>query len=74
MAEVRTNPLFADGYATKVISEVDQEELVNYAFATWIGSGVYRAGDRRMAVVRVPLRYTLRAQEETKPGIKLLLP
>jgi hypothetical protein len=65
--------LFADGYATKAISEVDQEGLVNYAFATWIGSGVYRAGDRRMAVVRVPLRYTLRAQEETKPGIKLLL-
>jgi len=63
-----------DGHATKAISEDDKEELVNYAFATWIGSGVYRAGDRKMAIVRVPLRYTLRTPEEAKPGIKLLLP
>jgi len=66
--------LFVDGNATKAISEVDNEELVNYAFATWIGSGVYKVDDRKMAIVRVPLRYTLRDAEETKPGIKLLLP
>lgn len=66
--------LSIDGYSTKAISDVDKENLVNYAFATWIGSGVYQVGDRRMAILRVPLRYTLRPPEKTKPGLKLLLP
>jgi hypothetical protein len=66
--------LLADGYATMAISDVDNEELVNYAFATWIGSGIYRTGDRKMAILRVPLRYTLRTPEEAVPGLKLLLP
>ena len=63
-----------DGHATKAISEDDKEELVNYAFATWLGSGIYKSGARRMAIVRMPLRYTLRIPEEAKPGIKFLMP
>ena len=66
--------LSIDGYSAKAISDVRKEDLVNYSFATWIGSGVYQVGDRRMAILRVPLRYTLRPPEETKPGLKLLLP
>ena len=66
--------LLIDGYATRAISDDGEENLVNYAFATWIGSGVYRVGDRRMAIFRAPLRYTVSKAEETKPGLKLLLP
>jgi len=66
--------IFADGYDTNAIADVDNEELVNYAFATWIGSGIYRSGDRKMAILRIPLRYELRTPEEAVPGVKLLLP
>ena len=66
--------LIADGYATKAIADVDNEDLVNYAFATWIGSGIYQTSDRKMAILRVPLRYELRTPEQAVPGLKLLLP
>jgi hypothetical protein len=66
--------LSVDDYSSKAISDVHKEDLINYSFATWIGSGVYQVGDRRMAILRVPLRYTLRPPEKTKPGLKLLLP
>lgn len=66
--------LIGAGMPPPVMADVKQEELVNYAFATWIGSGIYRVGDRRMGVLRVPIRATLRPIEKDQPGVKLLMP
>ncbi|MBT8367198.1 MAG: hypothetical protein KJP23_21100 [Deltaproteobacteria bacterium] len=60
----------------------DPDELFNYAFAIWIGSGAYKvkSADKRFAVLRAPFTYTLRpAQYDQAPlrdklGFRLLLP
>ena len=40
----------------------DPDELFNYGFAIWIGSGAYKvkSADKRFAVLRAPFTYTLR--------------
>jgi len=56
--------------------------LLNYSFAVWIGSGVYKVpdADKRLAVLRAPFGYTFRSAQYDKPefrdrlGFKLLLP
>jgi hypothetical protein len=58
----------------------DTEELVNYSFGIWLGSGFYRVADKRVAVLRIPFRYTLREEKSSelplkeRLGLKLLLP
>ena len=52
----------------------DEEDFINYAFATWIGSGVYKMKDRNMTIFRAPLSWEFREAEEGKPGYKALLP
>ncbi|MBT8367396.1 MAG: hypothetical protein KJP23_22110 [Deltaproteobacteria bacterium] len=68
--------------AEKTVAGEDKGDLINYSFAVWLGSGVYRVSDadKEFAVLRVPLRYTLReAKDYSLPlrdriGFKLLLP
>jgi hypothetical protein len=60
----------------------DPDELFNYSFAVWLGSGYYRVrdSDKRFAVLRVPAAFTLRPADIDKPslidrlGFRLLLP
>ena len=60
----------------------DPGDLFNYSFAVWLGSGFYKINDadKRLAVLRVPARYSLRPMrgDETAPidrlGFRLLLP
>lgn len=60
----------------------DPEDLFNYSFAVWLGSGFYKISDadKRLAVLRVPAGYTLRPMqsEASTPmdrlGFRLLLP
>jgi len=60
----------------------DPEDLFNYSFAIWLGSGYYRVGDsdKRFGVLRVPMAFTLRPADIEKPalidrlGYRLLLP
>ena len=60
----------------------DPDALLNYSFAVWIGSGVYKVpdADKRLAVLRAPFSYTFRQAQYDKPkfrdrlGFKLLLP
>ena len=55
---------------------------INYSFAVWIGSGVYKvkSADKRFAVLRAPFAYTLRPAQYDKAafrdklGLRLLLP
>ena len=60
----------------------DPGDLFNYSFGVWLGSGVYKVkdADKRFAVLRVPMGYTLRPMQFDKPalvdrlGFRLLLP
>ena len=53
----------------------DPAFLVNYAYATWIGTGVYTVGDRQVYTLRVP--YSSHMLKESKGkgvGFRLLFP
>jgi hypothetical protein len=60
----------------------DPDELFNYGFAIWVGSGAYKvkSADKRFAVLRAPFAYTLRPAQydqaafRDKLGFRLLLP
>jgi hypothetical protein len=70
------------GSGNSVRAGEDPDDLFNYSFAVWLGSGVYRVkdADKRFAVLRVPAAYTLRPADIEKPapadrlGFRLLLP
>jgi len=51
-----------------------EEQLVNYAFATQLGSGVYSISGRTLQIYRLPFGYTMTEPEENRPGIRLTLP
>ena len=59
----------------------DPDDLLNYSFAVWVGSGVYqvKSADKRFAVLRAPFAYTLRqtnydkAAFRDKLGFRLLM-
>ena len=58
------------------------DELLNYSFAVWVGSGVYnvKSADKRFAVLRAPFAYTFRPAQYDKDkfldrlGFRLLVP
>ena len=60
----------------------DPDELLNYSFAVWVGSGIYKVtgSDKRFAVLRAPFSYTFRKAQYDKEryldrlGFKLLFP
>jgi len=52
----------------------EQKELVNWYYAATFGTGVYTAGDRTVAVLQLPLSYTLREPEEDRWGLRITLP
>jgi hypothetical protein len=60
----------------------DPGDLLNYSFAVWAGSGVYRVKDanKRFVVLRAPFSYNLRSAQYDEPGFidklgfRLLLP
>lgn len=51
-----------------------EEQLVNYAFATRLGSGVYSISGRTLQIYRLPFDYTLTEPQENRLGIRLTLP
>ena len=50
------------------------DELFNWYYASIFGTGYYRIGEERVAVVRVPLRYELRPASAEHWGVRLTLP
>ena len=55
----------------------DRENLasqINYAFANYLGTGVYTAADRAVQVYHLPFRYTLRNSDPQRAGVRLRLP
>ncbi len=52
----------------------EQKELVNWYYAATFGTGVYTTGDRTVAVLQLPLSFTLRESEEDRWGLRIKLP
>ena len=79
---ILTLSIIAAGGTQQVFAGEDPGDLFNYSFAVWLGSGVYKINDadKKLAVLRVPARYSLRPMQSdaTAPidrlGFRLLLP
>jgi hypothetical protein len=50
--------------------EEDSGELVNFAYAAVIGTGLYQVGDRDIYIFRMPFSYTLKRKQSSDPGAK----
>ena len=74
--------VIASGGTRPALAGEDPGDLFNYSFAVWLGSGFYKVNDadKKLAVLRVPARYSLRPMQsgESAPidrlGFRLLLP
>jgi len=75
MVAVSLAPTVVDTAANKALAQVQPEDFLNYAYATWIGTGFYRVEQRTIWVLRAPFSYmALEPGEKRKWGLKLLLP
>jgi len=78
---VLLNMILAGG-TNPVLAGEDPDDLFNYSFGVWLGSGVYKVNDanKKFAVLRVPAAYTLRPvqSDQSAPidrlGFRLLRP
>ena len=52
----------------------EEDSLPNYAFAAYLGNGIYSASGRSVQVYNLPLAFTLRPLEEHTSGIRLKVP
>jgi len=74
--------VIASGGTRPAFAGEDPGDLFNYSFAVWLGSGFYKVNDadKKLAVLRVPARYSLRPTQidasapVDRLGFRLLLP
>jgi hypothetical protein len=52
----------------------EPEDVINYAYSSWIGSGFYKIGDRTVYLLRGPFSYTVREADSENWGLELLFP
>lgn len=52
----------------------DEQNVVNFAFATQLGSGVYSVSGRTLQIYRLPFSYALKPEEDSNIGMKFTLP
>jgi hypothetical protein len=52
----------------------ESEDVINYAYSSWIGSGFYKVDDRTVYLLRGPFSYTLREADSENWGLSLLFP
>ena len=79
---VVTTGVITQGGVRAARADDDAGDLINYSFAVWVGSGVYKVedADKRFAVLRAPFAYALRSAKYDEPrfidrfGFRLLLP
>jgi hypothetical protein len=57
-----------------VQAEDESEDVINYAYSNWIGSGFYKVGDRTVYLLRGPFSWSLREADSKEWGAELLLP
>jgi hypothetical protein len=51
-----------------------EADVIHFAFATQLGSGIYSIAGRTLQVYRIPLAWTLAEPEDGRPGVRLRLP
>jgi len=59
---------------SKALAQEADLAPINFAYATWIGSGYYRLEDLELYVLRIPIAIPLRSVNDDHWGINLLLP
>ena len=59
---------------SKALAQEAELPPINFAYATWIGSGYYQLADRKLYVLRIPVAFPLRSVNDDHWGINLLLP
>ncbi len=59
---------------TQSLLSGDEQNIVNFAFATQLGSGIYSVSGRTLQIYRLPFGHTLRSTDEGEFGIELTLP
>lgn len=64
--------LAASGVAQS--QEEERPRTINYSYAAFVGSGLYRLDDRTVGVLRIPFSKRLREPTMEKIGIKALFP
>ena len=52
----------------------NEADLIHFAFATQLGSGIYSVGGRTLQVYRLPIAWTIAEPEDGRPGVRLRLP
>lgn len=52
----------------------DEQNVVNFAFATQLGSGVYSVSDRTLQIYRLPFNLDLKPADASRVGLTLTLP
>jgi hypothetical protein len=66
--------LAAPAAAAQSELRASEEQLVNYAFATQLGSGVYDISGRTLQIYRMPFGYSFTEPTDGRPGVRLTLP
>lgn len=59
---------------SKALAQEAELSPINFAYATWIGSGYYQLEDRDLYVLRLPIAIPIRSMNDDHWGINLLLP
>jgi predicted nucleotidyltransferase len=66
--------LAASGVSAQEALRAGEEQLVNYAFATQLGSGIYDLAGRTLQIYRMPFSYSFSQPAADRPGVRLTLP
>jgi len=58
------------------VQTLSEEEIIDYGYAVWFGTGFYTVADREVAVLRIPFQWTARESvpAENEWGYRLLMP
>lgn len=62
------------GHAFAQIGEEDEASHLNYAFAVYLGSGIYNVDGRTIQIYRIPISYTIRRIEDRAWGMRVRVP
>ena len=52
----------------------DDQELLNWYYASTYGTGIYSAGDRTVAILQAPLSFPVRESNDQQWGMRITLP
>jgi hypothetical protein len=66
--------LAAPGAFAQSALRAGEEQVVNYAFATQLGSGVYDVAGRTLQIYRLPFGHSFSEPAPDRPGVSLTLP